>query len=176
MSPPPWITSLLGPGETLLWEGAPVQGVRLTYRNTAMPVFLIVWLIIGGVVAALLEPEEIGPGLVLGFAAIFAGGFVWAIIALFRDRTWRAQRHYLLTDARALVLDGRMIASSHPPGDWTCLRIRRWRPRVLGGGGPGTVIYHEAGSSGAVDETGFDAVADPAEVHARMARLRPDLA
>jgi hypothetical protein len=109
------------PGETILWSGAPAQGLLLTSRDWFMIPFSLVW---GGMVsfalfAAILQARQAAP-FALVILSLFTLLGLYIIAGRFLLDAWiRRRTSYAVTNKRIL------ISRSAPFGNFTSVSLGR---------------------------------------------------
>jgi hypothetical protein len=106
LNPEPVISGELESGESLLWSGAPRQGLVFRGSDIVMIPLSIIW---GGffVVWGVLATRTGAPGIIWLWAAPFAVIGLFLIFGRFiLDATLRSRTYYGLTDRRAIIVSG----------------------------------------------------------------------
>lgn len=135
-----------GPGERILWQGQPAQGLRFTaYDIFAIP-FALFWLAIptGGLVALLLSDRPVDPVFLIVMPAFLLIGLYMLAGRFLVDLVTRKRTRYVLTNQRAII-EGGLFRSNHRSINLVAvpeLRLRRGRA------GRGTIQFGTSGAFG----------------------------
>lgn len=103
------ITTVLAPGENVIWQGKPKKSAFIFNKLATMFPIVLVWLIIdGGFIAAIFASGEIGQMLwfVIPFFALhLMPVWIWIGNAVTANKRWQ-NTSYAVTDRRILIQSG----------------------------------------------------------------------
>lgn len=109
------IDAFLLPGERLIWQGRPRQGLRLAWRDLFLIPFSLIW---AGAAFAMVGPLFLSslqggaPAIIGGLSLIFLVGGAYAVLGRFLHDAWvRGRTAYGLTEQRALIVRGGSVSS-----------------------------------------------------------------
>src|SRR4051794_35043330 len=104
----------IAPGERILWQGQPVQGIRFAPQDAFAVPFAAFWLLI--VLAIFLvtltgQATNVDPLTYVILPIFLLVGLYMLVGRFLVDRMARRRTHYYLTDKRALIESGLVRAS-----------------------------------------------------------------
>lgn len=108
------MTLALGPGERLLWQGVPAQGLRLTHYDLFLIPFALIWVVTAVATIAIPlanEKAPVDPVSYPFFTLFLLIGLYLLIGRFFVDRAARRRTRYYLTSRRAVIENGLLRAT-----------------------------------------------------------------
>lgn len=141
------MTILFAPGEHIIWQGQPAQGIRLAPQDAFAIPFAAVWLFIvvaGCWVAITGDTENVDPFFYIMMPLFLLLGLYMLIGRFVVDKVGRRRTHYHLTNQRALIESG-LFRQSRRSVSLAAVPEIRFR---AGRKGRGTVQFGSSGPFG----------------------------